>query len=159
MTMSPTVRKLVLTAHIASSVGLLGAILGFLTLAIAGLTSTDDQMVRAAYLAMELIAWFVIVPLALASLVIGVAQGLGTPWGLFQHYWVAAKLVLTAFAIVILLMQMRTISDMARIANETTLSGNLRQARISLAVHAAGGMLTLLGPLALSVYKPRGRIR
>jgi len=40
-------------------------------LAVAGLTSQNDQMVRAAYLAMELIARFVILTLALASLLTG----------------------------------------------------------------------------------------
>jgi|SRR5258706_11498124 hypothetical protein len=39
-------------------------------------------MVRAAYLAMELIARFVIVPLAFASLLTGLIQFLGTPVGL-----------------------------------------------------------------------------
>src|SRR6266700_3314168 len=67
MTMAPGPRKFALTAHIISSVGLLGAIAGFLALAVAGLTSPNDQMVRAAYLAMEFIGRFVIVPLAFAS--------------------------------------------------------------------------------------------
>ena len=52
-------------------------------------------MVRAAYPAMELAARFVIVPLAFASLLTGVIQSLGTPWGLFRHYWVLVKLLLT----------------------------------------------------------------
>jgi hypothetical protein len=34
---------------------------------VAGLTSEDAQRVRAAHLAMELTAWFVIVPLSFAS--------------------------------------------------------------------------------------------
>jgi hypothetical protein len=41
MTMTPGLRKLALTAHIVSSVGWLGAVAGFLALAIAGLTSQD----------------------------------------------------------------------------------------------------------------------
>jgi hypothetical protein len=60
---TPGLRKLALTAHVTSSVGWLGAVAGFLALAVAGLTSEDAQMVRAAYLAMELTGWFVIVPL------------------------------------------------------------------------------------------------
>jgi hypothetical protein len=43
-------------------------------------------MARAAYLAMDLTSRFVIVPLARASLLTGLAQALGTPWGLFRHY-------------------------------------------------------------------------
>jgi len=54
MTMAPGLRKFALTAHIISSVGLLGAIDGFLALAVVGLISPNDQTVRAAFLAMEL---------------------------------------------------------------------------------------------------------
>ena len=75
----PVTRKFALTAHVTSSVGLLGAVAAFLALAIAGLTSHDARMVRAAYLAMNLTAEFVIVPLAFASLSIGIVQSLGTP--------------------------------------------------------------------------------
>jgi hypothetical protein len=52
MTMSPSLRKLALTAHVASSVGWLGAVASFLALAIVGLTSQNAQMVRGAYLVM-----------------------------------------------------------------------------------------------------------
>jgi len=66
--MTPFFRKMALTAHIVFSVGWLGAIVPYLALAIAGLTSRDISMARAAYLSMELIGWFVIAPLSLAAL-------------------------------------------------------------------------------------------
>ena len=71
MTMTPTVRKFALTSHVTSSVGWLGAVAGFLALAIAGVASQDSQLVRGAYLAMHLITWFVIVPFRAASLLTG----------------------------------------------------------------------------------------
>ena len=157
MTMTPGLRKFALTAHITFSVGWLGAVAGFLALAIAGLTSKDAQLVRAAYLAMKLTAWFVIVPLAFASLLTGIIQSVGTAWGLFRHYWVLAKLVLTVFATVVLLLKMKLIGYLAGVAAETTLSGaELRTLRIQLVVHAAGGLLVLLAITALSVFKPWG---
>ena len=160
MIMTPALRKLTLTAHVTSSVGLLGSIAAFLALAISGLTSQDIKMVRAAYLAMELIARFVIVPLAFASLLTGLIQSLGTPWGLFRYYWVAVKLVLTVFAASVLLAKMELIGYAARLAAEMTLSrSDLRAAGIQLAVHAAGGLLLLLVPAVLSVYKPPGLTR
>ncbi|MGH9905788.1 MAG: hypothetical protein ACRD8U_09435, partial [Pyrinomonadaceae bacterium] len=64
MIMTPRLRKFALTTHVASSVGWLGSVASFLALAVVGLTSKNIQTVRAAYLAMELIAWFVIIPLA-----------------------------------------------------------------------------------------------
>jgi uncharacterized membrane protein len=109
MIMGPRLRQFALTTHVTRSVGLLGAIAGLLALAVAGLTSQDAQMVRAAYLAMELTGWFVIVPSALASLLTGLVQSMGTTWGLFRHYWVLAKLLLTVFATVVLLLKMKLI--------------------------------------------------
>ncbi|MDQ6901046.1 MAG: hypothetical protein M3072_16375, partial [Candidatus Dormibacteraeota bacterium] len=88
MTMTPSLRKFALTAHVTCSVGWLGAVAGFLALAVAGLTSRDAQMVRGTYLAMDVTGWFVIVPLSFASLLTGLISSLGTPWGLFRHYWV-----------------------------------------------------------------------
>jgi hypothetical protein len=155
--MTSGLRKFALTAHVTSSVGLLGSIAAFLALAVSGLTVQDEQMVRAAYPAMALIARFVIVPLTLASLLTGLIQSLGTPWGLFRHYWVLVKLLLTVLAAVVLLVKMELIGDAARLAAETTLSrADLRAAGIQLAVHAAGGLLVLFVPMVLSVYKPPG---
>src|ERR1700682_486955 len=116
MTMTSGLRKLALTAHVTASVGLLGSIAAFLALAVAGLASQDAQMVRAAYLAMELTARFVIVPLAFASLLTGLIQSLGTPWCMFRHYWVLMKLVVTLFATIVLLARMPLIGYAARLA-------------------------------------------
>jgi hypothetical protein len=158
--MTPGLRKLVLTAHITVSVGWLGAVAAFLALAIAGLTSRDEQMVRTAYAAMELTARCVIVPLAFASLLSGLIESLGTPWGLFRHYWVLVKLLLTTFATIVLLAKMPLIGYAARRAAETTKSGaDLHRVGTQLAVHAIGGLLVLLVITALSVYKPWGLTR
>jgi hypothetical protein len=94
MTMAPNLRKLMLTAHVTSSVGWLGAVTSFLALAIVGVTTQDAQIMRAAYLGMELTAWCVIVPLSFASPLSGIVQSLGTTWGLFQHYWVLIKFLM-----------------------------------------------------------------
>ncbi|MER8456458.1 hypothetical protein NKJ70_19160 [Mesorhizobium sp. M0092] len=160
MIMTPGLRKFALTAHVASSVGSLGAVAGFLALAVAGLASKDSQMVRACYLAMELTAWYVIVPLVLASLVTGLVQSLGTNWGLFRHYWVLAKLLLNVLVTIVLLLQMDGISYVADVAAEATLSStDLLGLRRSIRTHAVGGLLVLLVPVALSLYKPRGLTR
>lgn len=156
-TMAPSVRKFALTTHVTSSVGLLGSIAAFLTLTLAGLSSQDIQIIRATYLAMDLLARFIIVPLAFASLITGIIQSLGTPWGLFRHYWIVAKLLLTAVATSILLIKLKLIGYAASLAAEAILPrGDLRTAGMELAVHAAGGLLVLLIPTVLSVYKPRG---
>jgi hypothetical protein len=156
--MSPRLRKFALTAHVTSSVGWLGAVAGFLALAIAGLASDDAQSVRAAYLMMELVGWFVIVPLAVASLLTGLAQSLGTHWGLFRHYWVLAKLLINLFATSVLLLYTQTLGELADVAAEEPFSsGDLSELRsASPVLHAGVALLLLLTATTLAVYKPRG---
>lgn len=159
-TMSPPLRKLLLVAHVTSSVGSLGGVATFLVLAIVGLTSQDSQTVRAAYVANGFIAWYIILPLLLTALLIGIVQSLGSPWGLFRHYWVLAKFFLTIVTVVVLLNQMAGISHIAAVAAEATISGDdLLGLRRSLRTHAAGGLVVLLVLVALSIYKPRGVTR
>ena len=81
--MTPALRKLTITAHVAFSIGWLGAVAAFLALSIAGLTSNRADMVRSAYLSVDLIGRFVIVSMCFAALATGLLQALATPWGLF----------------------------------------------------------------------------
>src|SRR5437867_2282921 len=106
MVLTPGLRKGVLSAHLVVSLGWLGAIVPYLVLGLTAVNSRDPQTVRAAWFAMELMGWYAIVPLALASLVTGVIMGLGTRWGLFRHYWVVISLPLTIFAATGLLLHM-----------------------------------------------------
>jgi hypothetical protein len=104
--MTPALRRFTFTTHITSSVGWVGAVLAFFVLALIGFTSDDPLKVRGAYLLMAPAAWFVLVPLAHASLLSGIVLSLGTTWGLFRYYWVVLKLGITLFATVILLIYM-----------------------------------------------------
>src|ERR687896_940300 len=103
MAFSPALRRFTFTTHVTSSVGWVGAALVFLALAAIGLSSDDETTVRGAYMVMAPAAWFVLVPLAHASLVSGIALSLGTPWGLLRYHWVVAKLAITLFATIFLL--------------------------------------------------------
>ncbi|MGH9841480.1 MAG: hypothetical protein ACREEM_22225 [Blastocatellia bacterium] len=155
--MKPSLRKFALTAHITLSVGWLGAVVAYLAVAIAGLTSHDAQMVRAAYLSMEVIGWFVIVPFSLATLLAGLVESLGAQWGLFRHWWVSVKFLLTTGATIVLLQHVPAVTRMSGVAREMTLSAtDFRALRIQLVIHAGGGLLVLLAATALSVYKPWG---
>jgi hypothetical protein len=154
MTMTPGLRTFALTAHVTSSVGWLGAVVAYLALVVAALTSQDAQTVRAAWIAMELMGWSVIVPLSLASLLTGLVQALGTTWGLVRHYWVLMKLLLTVLATIVLLLHMPTVSVLAGVAAEMD-QANLGGLQGEL-LHAGGGLLVLLVTTTLSVYKPRG---
>jgi hypothetical protein len=157
MIMKPGVRKFALITHLTSSVGWVGAVVAYLGLGIAAVVSHDVQTVRAAWTAMELTGWYVIVPLALASLVTGLVMALGTKWGLFTYYWVLISFVLTVFATVVLLLHMPTVSATADLAQDAqgaaleTLGGDL--------FHPAVGLVILLVIQTLNVYKPPGLTR
>jgi hypothetical protein len=155
--MTAPVRKFALTAHVTSSVGWLGAVAGFLALAVAGLFGHDERVVRAAYLSMDLMTRLVIVPLCFASLVTGIVQALGTPWGLLRHYWVVVKLALTTLATFILLVHTRPIRDLADVAAVTSPSAaGLGDVQRQLVGDAGFALVVLLTTTALSVYKPQG---
>jgi len=157
--MTPRLRKLALTAHVVTSVGWLGAVVGFLALAVSSLTSHDAPVVAAAYLMMELIGWLVLVPLSLASLLTGLIQSLGTTWGLFRHYWVLAKLLINVVATVILLIYMQSLSYLADMAVTVSADDLLKLRDPSPLIHAGAALLLLLLATTLSVYKPRGLTR
>lgn len=155
--MSPAVRKVALITHVTVSVGWLGAVAAFLALAIAGLYSRDPQRVRAAYLAMEMVGWWVIVPLSIASLLSGIVQSLGTTWGLIRHWWVIMKLVMTVLATIVLLVHMQPVGHVADAAAVAALSGNeLRGLRVQLIADAGAAIVVLLVATTLSIVKPRG---
>jgi hypothetical protein len=155
MRFSPGLRKFVLTVHVMSSVGWLGAVGTYLALDVTAFTSDDVQTVRSAHIAMQAVVSTVIVPLALTSVLVGILNALGTPWGLFRHYWVLAKLLLTVFATTILLIEAPTVGALAQSAasidDPRELPGTL--------VHSIGGLLVLLIITSVSVYKPRGTTR
>ncbi|MBC7299306.1 MAG: DUF2269 domain-containing protein, partial [Demequina sp.] len=132
-----------------------GAVVAFLVLAIIGLTSSDVNLVRAIDLVARPMAVWVLIPLSVASLLTGIVQSLGTPWGLVRHYWVLFKLVLNVVATVILLLYTRTVDHYAGIAArpETTLD-ELRAP--TFVIHAAAAALFLVCAMVLAIYKPRG---
>lgn len=156
MTFAPALRRFTFTTHVTSSVGWIGAVLVFLALAVIGLTSQDERTVRGAYLVMAPAAWFVLVPLAHTSLLSGIALSLGTPWGLFRHYWVVVKLGITLFSTVILLIYMGTFRQMAGVAADPVVELGLVR-NPSPMVHAILALILLLMATVLGVYKPFGR--
>jgi hypothetical protein len=153
--MTPALRRFTFTTHITSSVGWVGAVLAFLALAVIGFTSDDPVKVRGAYLLMAPAAWFVLVPLAHASLLSGIVLSLGTTWGLFRYNWVVLKLGVTVFATVILLIYMGTFRQMAGVAADPAMDlAVVRNA--SPIVHAILALILLLAATWLGVYKPFG---
>ncbi len=156
--MTPTVRKFALTAHVTSSVGWLGSVAAFLAVALVALMNSDDLKARAASTTMELIGWYVIVPFSAASLLSGVIQSVGTTWGLFRHYWVVAKLLITVGASALLMLHMQVVSRVALAASDASMpASHLQGPRMQVVADAGAAVLALLIAVGLSVYKPSGR--
>jgi hypothetical protein len=157
MLMKPPLRKLALTAHVICSVGWLGAVVCSLVLALAGVLSPDPEVVRASYLALDVIGWFVLIPLSVASLVTGVVQSLGTRWGLFRHYWVLMKLAMNLAAVVVLLLYTQTLGYLADLAASRPSGAELSELRSpSPVLHSALAVVLLVFATVLALYKPKG---
>lgn len=155
MTMSPRLRKTVLTVHVATSVGWLGAVAAYLALDVTATLGDDAAVVRGSYLAMGVLVSYVIVPLALVTVLIGIVNALGTPWGLLRHYWVLVKLLLTIAATAVLLIEAPAVGHLAATAADASdpaaLPGTL--------LHSVGGTVVLALILVISVFKPPGLTR
>src|SRR5918994_6528651 len=84
MKLSPRWHKLLLTVHVATAVSVLGTDLVLLVLGISSVRAADPQTV---YPAADLIATWVLAPLAILAL----GSGVLTRWGLFRYWWVTIK--------------------------------------------------------------------
>ena len=156
MTMNRGLRKFVLTVHITFAVSWLGSVASFFALAVVGVNSRDAQTVRSTYLAMDLITRFVIFPLSFAPLITGPILSICTPWGLFRHYWIIAKLTITILSTLILLVHIRPISYLSVQATQGTLSNADHQVQIQMIVASGTALVALIVATGLGVYKPKG---
>jgi hypothetical protein len=152
--MTPGVRKFGLIVHLVSSIGWIGTVMAYLVLGVTAVISPDTQIVRAAWTAMDVTGWWAIVPLAVAALLTGLVMSLGTPWGLFRHYWVLISLLLTVSCTVVLLLHMPTVDAMAATAQQMD-GADVRRLGGDL-FHPGVGLLVLLAITVLNVYKPAG---
>ena len=155
--LSPRARKFSLSVHLTVSIGWIGAVVAYLGLGPTAVKADDPELIRSMWSAMEIVGWFVIVPLALASLLTGLLMALGTKWGLFQHYWVTISFVLTVFAVVVLLLHMPSVTSTADLALAE--EGQALQALGGDLGHPSIGLVILLAVQVLNLYKPRGLTR
>jgi hypothetical protein len=157
MVMPTTLRRAALAVHVITSVGWIGAGVAYLALGIAAAVSKQPEIARAAWIAMELTGWSVIVPLGVLAWITGLVMSLGTAWGLVRHYWVIFAFALTTVALIVLLLHMPSVTTAAwtaRTADDTAvlqLGGDI--------LHPALGLLVLVLVAVLNLYKPRGTTR
>lgn len=151
--MSRKWRKILLTFHLATSVGWLGEIAAYLALGVTAATGATDATVRSAWVAMNLIGWTVLVPTAVLSLASGIVVAVTSRWGLFRHYWVRFSLIVTAFSTVVLIVHMPSVSRIAATASDpaAAVTDDMRAGDL---VHPSLGLLLLTAVLVMNVFKP-----
>src|SRR5215831_12336906 len=149
-------RNLLLTVHVLVSAGVFG---NDLVLRVLGASSVFGADPRTVYPAAHLIAAVLVQPLALASLVTGVALGLLTPWGLLKYWWTALKLAittaLTGVVVLVLVPSLGAAADVASKAPQTFTAAE----RVPLVLAPALASTLLALNVALAIYKPRWRLR
>jgi len=154
--LSPTARKLTLTVHVAAGVGWLGVHAVLVLLAGTGLTTGDRTLLDAVYVAAGRVGVLVF-PFAFVCLASGVLLGLGTPWGLFRHWWVTAKLVINVAMLAASgAVLSRVVEEAADRARDGASVGDLGP---RILVGSTVGLVLLVVATALSVWRPRSRPR
>ncbi|MGW2225815.1 DUF2269 domain-containing protein [Streptomyces formicae] len=93
--LSRPARRATLVVHVVGAAGWLGLTLGLLALALTAITTQSPAVVEAAVRSMKVFTDWLVIPLALITLLSGLPLSLGTPWGLAKHRWVYTKFWLT----------------------------------------------------------------
>lgn len=144
------VRRGLLVAHVAVSVSWLGLTVGLLTLGVAAFVTGDATTAQAATRAMKIFGDWLVIPVALLSLLSGLVLALGTPWGLARHRWVWTKFWLTLITAGLSIFSLRPGID------EAATSGVVD---IDLIIAPSVATATYLFITAISVLKPWGPTR
>ncbi len=160
--MSRCIRKLVLTIHVVVSVGWIGIEAGLLALGLTGLYTRNPEVLRAAYVAIGLFGGIFVVPVSIGALITGVLLSVGTPWGLFRHYWVLAKFAVTVALVAggIFVLNQKLQEAAARVSGvpiNALTSADVGTLRFQIIAAVSVALLLLVTATTLSVYKPWGK--
>lgn len=158
MALTKSLRKLILTVHVASSLGWLGAVLVFFILTVRAYQSVE--LAPSIYMTANIIAQMVILPLSVFSLLSGIIISTGTHWGVFKHYWVLIKFIITVLSVLIFLIHLTPIFEMSELASSGKFSPVLHHSRqLQLIVSSGLALFALFITTVLSVYKPKGELK
>ncbi|MFG2194361.1 hypothetical protein [Streptomyces sp. NPDC048639] len=161
-TIPQRLRKAVLTAHVAISVGWLGLVTGMFAMSVAGATTGSAEQQAAMYRTMSMLDEIFLGMTSMFALITGIVVGAGTKWGLLQRRWVAVKFFTTMG---VMLLGFSVIHQLILKANELVdagapvRGGELDTVGWSMAGSAALALLSLVFMTAVSTYKPWGPTR
>jgi hypothetical protein len=154
--MSRRRRKLVLTLHVVTSVGWLGAAIAMTVLLVAGLVTHNPALRPSAFTFMHLYDLAIMIPLGYLALITGVLLSVGTNWGLLKHWWIVTKLVLTVAVLLFagVFTSGWVLEAVARTAKNPM--ADLRFLAVQLVVNVAAFNLIFWTNTTISIYKPWG---
>jgi predicted integral membrane protein DUF2269 len=143
-------RKPLLLIHVIGSVGLLGATSSSLLLAVVAAATGDPGHARSAYELISVQSAVFGIPLSFIALLSGLALGPASRWGVLRYRWTAAKLVLVIGVI---------LNGALMIGPTTAQRIDGEGSATTLIVAASASVLMLATSVALSIYKPGGRVK
>lgn len=153
-------RKATLVLHIASAGVWLGLDAVMATLVVTSVATSDSRTRAVTYRALEFVTVWPMTVAGLTCLLSGVVLGLGTPYGLLRYWWVAAKLAINIALSTLVLFALRpSITEFTERGN-ALLDGNEVPSTLGdLAFPPIVSTTALLAAIALSVFKPWGKLR
>jgi hypothetical protein len=149
LTWSRTTRRVLLLAHVLTSVGWWGGAVVAAVFAGVAATTADAALAAGLLRSIGVLVW-VTVTAGLLSGATGVALGLGTRWGLLRYRWVVLKEAIAAVMLVTDVLVLRP--DAAKVLAGT-------QPAAALLGPAMGHVLFLAAATFLSMFKPWSRPR
>lgn len=142
-----SMRRALLTIHIAASVALLGDSAGYLAVALRAATTGDPGLASASYELLDMFSLVFGIPLSFVALLSGLALTRVTKWDVRRHRWVTTKLLL----IVSVIMVGAFVIGPSSAAMRSGEGGR----EWALVVGSAWDVLALSVAVGFSVYKPR----
>ena len=154
-------RQALLAAHVVVSAAWLGIGVMFVALSLLALRAANVRDVQTIYETMALFDQTMLPVATMASTTTGFALGVTTKWGIVRHRWVALKVVLSFSVLGIAFGFLHDALEhaAAQAAQLATVGGSVADISGSGRVVVGGFMLalvSLVGAMLLSVYKPRG---
>lgn len=148
---SPRLRKVMLTLHLVTALGLIGIASVLSALGAAGWSGADPETI---YPAMSLVARAVLTPLIVLALVVGITQALIAGYGLTRHWWVTTKLVI--LSALVLVEVAVVLPGLGRAADAATTAGQevTTAQQITATLAPATAMILMLVAASLGVFKP-----
>ncbi|UNO40917.1 DUF2269 domain-containing protein [Streptomyces sp. MST-110588] len=145
-------RRALLVVHVAVSVGWFGLTLGLLTLSVTGWATGSPDIAVVTHRAMKIFSDWLLIPVALLTLISGLVLALGTRWGLARHRWIVVKFWLTVVTVLLTAFSLRP--GIAQLAARAAAGSPATD--VGMVVAPAVATATYFFITAVSVLKPWG---